>query len=142
MAITQRNTLDPTAAASAWATRVGASGSKWLKGIETPRRLPNANPAANATAWMAGVTAAAPKFQQKITGQTYLDNLDKGATAKQGNYTSAGQRAQPNMQAAMSKVLPAIQTIVAALPPRGPRGTNGARSQQLQDALHALRGTL
>ncbi len=142
MAINPRTTLDPTAAASAWSTRVGASASKWLKGVESPRRLPNANPQQNATNWLAGVTSAEPRFVAAISSPAYLTALDAGATAKQGNYSAAGQRSQAKMQAAMTKVLPAIQAIVAALPPRGPAGTNSGRSTQLQTALHALKGTL
>lgn len=142
MAIALRSTLDPAAAAAAWASRVGASGSRWIKGIENPRRLPNADPAGNAAKWADGVAAAQGKFTAKITGQAYLTKLDAGATAKQANYSSAGTRAQPNMQAALTKVLPAIQTIVQSLPPRGPRGSNDARATGMSQGLHAKKGTL
>lgn len=142
MAITQRTTLDPATAASNWSQRVSQSGTKFVAGVQKPRRLPNADPAKNTASWTQGVAQAAPTFQAAISAPDYLTKLEAGATTKVGNYTAAGARSKGNAQAAFSKVFPAIQGIVASLPARGPVGTNGARSTQMQEALHALRGTL
>jgi len=142
MAIAQRGQLNPQAAATKWSQRVGQSGATWLGGIQAPRRLPNADPAKNTAAWQQGVAAAGPAMEKGISDPSYLTRLETGAKNKQASYSGAGTAHQTDMQNAMNKVLPAIQNIVATLPPRGPRGTNNGRSAAVADGLHALRGTL
>ena len=140
MAITQRSTIDPAAMATAWATRVGASGAKWVAGVKAPRRLPNANPQQNATNWLAGVTSAEPKFIAGISGASYLTNLENGVTNKQASYTGSGAAKKANAQAGFQKVAPMIQTALAGLPPRGPKGTNSNRGAAFGEAMHAQKG--
>src|SRR5579872_4167812 len=104
MAITQRTTIDPNAMATNWAARVAQSGAKWVAGIKSPRRLPNADPTGNAAKWTAGVAAAEPKLVAALQAPTYLTNLEAGATNKQGSYTGAGQAKKANAAAGFQKV--------------------------------------
>lgn len=140
MAITQRTSIDPNAMATAWAARVGQSGAKWVAGVKAPRRLPNANPSANASAWTAGVAAAEPKFVKGISDPSYLTNLEAGVTNKQSSYTGSGTAKKANAAAGFAKVAAMIPTALAALPPRGPKGTNSARGAAFAEAMHAQKG--
>jgi hypothetical protein len=142
MAITVRTSTNPTTMANNWASRVAASGTAWLNGINSPRRLPNANPAAATSNWTAGVAGAAKTYEAGISGPNYLANLSAGATAKQASYTGSGNAKKANAQAAFTKVAAAIDAILPTLPARGPAGTNTARSTAFQEAMHARKGTL
>ncbi len=140
MAITQRTTIDPNAMTTAWSAGVSAAGAKWIKGIQSPRHLPNANPQANATNWLAGVQNAQPAYVAGISSPAYLTNLEAGAVAKQGSYTGSGAARKANAQAAFSKVAAMIQTALQNLPAKGPAGTNTARATAFATAMHALKG--
>jgi len=140
MAITARTTIDPNAMATAWATGVQSGGAKWIAGVKAPRRLPNANPAQNAANWIAGVTAAEPAFVAGISSAAYLPALEAGVTAKVGSYTGAATTKKANAVAGFTKVAPMIQTALASLPPRGPKGTNAARGAAFANAMHAQKG--
>ena len=140
MAITQRNQIDPNAMATAWSAGVAAGGAKWLAGIKSPRVLPNANPAANAANWLAGVTAGEPAYVAGVSGPNYLTSLEAGATAKQGSFTGSGAARKANAVSSFTKLAPLIQQARAALPPKGPKGTNTARATAFATAMHALKG--
>lgn len=142
MAITVRTTTNPATMTTNWTTRVAASGTTWLNGINSPRRLPNANPTLNADNWSAGVAAAKPTYTAGISSPNYLTNLAAGATAKQSSYTGSGNAKKANALAAFTKVAAAIDQILPTLPARGPAGTNTARSTAFQEAMHAKKGSL
>ena len=140
MAISVRTDINPQTMADNWATRIAQSGQKWLNGIKSPRHLPNANPTENANNWIAGVTAAKPQFQSGISAPDYLTNLEAGATAKQSSYTGSGTAKKARALNSFTKVAPMIKAALAALPPKGPAGTNTARSTAFQEAMHKLKG--
>jgi hypothetical protein len=142
MAITTRTTINPTNMATRWASGVSAGGARWLAGIKSPRRLPNADPARNGANWQTGVATAVPKYEKGITGTAYLTRLENGATAKQGSFTGAGAAHQADFQSAATKIATAVEQALSTLPPKGPRGTNIGRSTAFQEAMHARRGTL
>lgn len=140
MAITKRSQLDPNAAATAWAAGMGRSGANWLKGIRSPRNIPNADPTKNTANYLAGVAAAGPSFSAGISSPRYLQRLEDGASAKQASFTGAGAAHQADYNSAATKLFPLITNALATLPPRGPRGTNSGRSTAFQEAMHAQRG--
>lgn len=142
MAITVRTTINPANMANNWAAKVAQSGTTWLNGVKSPRRLPNADPTKNAADWIANVTAAQPQFIAGISAADYLPKLEAGATAKQSSYSGAGAAHKAQAQQAFTKVAAAIESILPTLPARGPAGTNSARSTAFQTAMHAKKGTL
>jgi hypothetical protein len=142
MAITPRTTINPQNMAARWQSGVAAGGARWLAGLKSPRRMPDANPTQRAANWQAGVATAVAKFEKNTTGPTFLTRLENGATAKQGSYTGAGTAHQADFLASAGKLATAIETAVGALPPKGPRGTNTGRSTAFQEAMHAKRGQL
>lgn len=140
MAITQRTGINPTTMAANWSKGVAAAGASWLQGVENPRALPNANPQQNASNWLAGVQQAQPAYVAGVSSPNYLTRLDAGAKAKQGSYTGSGQAHAADFASSANKLAPMIQTALASLPPKGPRGTNTARSDAFQTAMHAQKG--
>lgn len=140
MAITVRTSTNPTTMANNWATRVAQSGTTWLNGIKSPRRLPNADPAKNMTNWQAGVAGAGPTYEKGVSSPNYLPDLEAGATAKQASYTGSGNAKKANAQAAFTKVAAMIDSVLPTLPAKGPKGTNTARSTAFQEAMHAKKG--
>lgn len=141
MAITQRsNQINPATMATNWAQGVGSAGAKWQNGVRSPRRLPNADPSANVANWQTGVAAAGPKLQAALSDPSYLTNLDAGVGAKVSSYTGSGTTRKANAQAGFSKVAPMISSALSSLPPKGPKGTNTARSTAFQQAMHDQKG--
>jgi hypothetical protein len=65
------------------------------------------------------------------------------STVGETRYSAGVSASSPRMSAAMGKLIPAIQAIRDALPPRGVRGsqTNFDRAQILGKALATKRGT-
>jgi hypothetical protein len=141
MAIAVRNDINPTTMADNWAARISQSGQRWLNGIKAPRVLPNSNPSAAGSNWTAGVTAAEPSYVAGMSAPDYLTNLEAGATAKQASYTGSGAAKKARALNAFTKVAPMIKAALATLPPKGPPGTNTARSTAFQAAMHAQRGS-
>lgn len=141
MAITVRTRTDPTNMATRWGAGMAANGTKWGAGVRNPRKLPNADPAHNAAMWQQGVAAALPAFTAGISSPNYLAKLDAGVPAGQTKFGSSGTSRLPQAQSAFAKLAPMIDAAVAALPPKGPKGTNSNRAAAFGTAMHATKGT-
>ena len=104
-----------------WAGRTVASYQNWVSGL------------ANAQAqglWQAGINAAGTSGWKSAT------------VAKSANYSTGFTAGAAEQQAAITKIMNALQGIVPALPPRGTYVQNKARATALMDSLHALKGQL
>lgn len=133
-------TLSADAMSTAWATGVGGAGTKWTNGISNPRQAPNANPAQNTANWQTGVADAAPTYEAAISSSNYVPAWQAGAKAKVASYTGSGSARKANYAAAAAKLVPLINQALTTLPPKGPKGTNTARSTAFQTAMHAVKG--
>lgn len=140
MAITRRTSIDPASMTSNWSKGVAAAGGRWLKGVQSPRNLPNADPDKNVANWQTGVASAGPSMKAGISSPNYLTRLEAGATAKQSSYAGAGSAHSADFGAAASKLAPMIQNALSSLPAKGPRGTNSQRSVAFAEAMHTQRG--
>lgn len=140
MAIAKRTTIDANAMTTAWSAGLQRSGGRWLSGIRSPRELPNANPDANVTNYLTRTAAAGPALKAGITSPNYLTRLEAGAQAKQASFTGAGQAHAADFGSSAQKLATIIGDARANLPPKGPRGTNTARSTAFQEAMHAKKG--
>ena len=132
--------LDPAAAATKWATRMGQAGPDWTAGIANPRVAPNANPAAMASNYLAGTAAAGPTYTAGVSSPDFVNKWQAGAKAKVGSFSGAGALHKSVMATALGKIFPMIQQALSGLAPKGPKGTNSARGQQFGEAMHALKG--
>lgn len=140
MAISKRTSIDPGSMQANWSKGVAASGGKWLKGVQSPRKLPNENPDQNVSNWQTGVSSAGPAMKAGITSPNYLTRLEAGATAKQSSYAGAGSAHAADFGAAAQKLSGMIQEAMGTLPAKGPRGTNAQRSVAFAEAMHSKRG--
>lgn len=126
----------PDQIAQDWANRLAAARDKAQRGIESVTVAPGQAAARQKNVYLANVQASADKWarntasvslsewQQAMTGKG-LDRMAAGAAAAQGKVAQF-----------MSKLLPAIQTIKASLPPRGTYEQNKARAVAMMDGLH------
>lgn len=126
----------PDQIAQDWANRLAAARDKAQRGIEAVTVAPGQAAARQKNVYLANVQASADKWarntaavplsewQQAMTGKG-LDRMAAGAAAAQGKVAQF-----------MSKLLPAIQTIKAGLPPRGTYEQNKARAVAMMDGLH------
>ena len=123
-----------------WTKGIQGAGQKWTAGIDNPRQEPNANPAAATTNWEAGVAAGAPAYTAALSNPQFLQLWRAGAKAKVASFTGSGQARAQNYAKSAEALAPMIAQALSSLGPKGPRGTNTARSTAFQTAMHALRG--
>lgn len=130
-------TLSPSQIADRWAAGLSAAGPKIQAGVQAVTVSPTAKAAQAVDRQVAGVQAAAasgktaaalnavslPQWQQAFITKG-LPRIASGATA-----------AKPAFANFMTQFLPAVQSAVNSLPPRGDLETNIARQNQLTRAL-------
>lgn len=132
--------LNAQTMADAWAAGVGRAGTNWTQGIQNPRQAPNANPAQMAANWQQGVANAAPRFSAAVSAGDFVTKWQQGAVAKVASFTGSGTARKSNAAAGFAKVVPMIQSSLANLPAKGPKGTNSGRAQAFGEAMHAQKG--
>jgi hypothetical protein len=130
-------------AAANWQAAAPRAATAWNEGIQATTKDQAALAAAAQPLWLAGVQAAyaANRFANGVTrrGTAYWKAQ---STAKAGNYQTGYGAGANNYSAAAQKILAAEAQIVSSLPPRGDITANLQRVQQLDMALHQLKGTL
>lgn len=130
-------------AAQNWQGAASKAGSAWTQGITSTTKDQAALAAAAQPRWLAGVQDAAAnnRFANGVTrrGTSYWKSQSE---QKAGNYVTGYTAGANNYAAAAQKILAAEAQIVSSLPPRGDIMANLQRVQQLDLALHQLKGQL
>lgn len=133
----------PQQANAAWTGAQSRAQSNWVAGIQGTTKDQAALAAAAQPRWLAGVQDAAAnnRFANGVTrrGTSYWKSQSE---AKQQSYGLGYSAGSQNQLSAITKILQAEASIVSSLPPRGDIMANIQRVQQLDLALHALKGTL
>jgi len=135
--------VTPQAATANWVSGSTAKASKWVTNTLAPKRLFTDAAIANSAEWLAKLnqvgTAGYEAGMRRAAG-----NLTQIANNIQTNgaalYSAGITNKQYKTAAAFSGLIPAIQAIAAALPPRGNLQQNLARMQQQATQAAALRG--
>lgn len=135
--------VTPQAATANWVSGSTAKAQKWVTNTLAPKVLFTTAAIANAPEWLA-------KIQQVGTAgyiagmNRAANNLTQIATNIQQNgaalYSAGIQNKQYKTAAAFAGLIPAIQGIAAALPPRGNLQQNLNRMTQQATQAAALRG--
>jgi hypothetical protein len=133
---------DFAGSAANWKAGYTNAGPALQKGIAAPRRDPTAAAIAAKDAMVAG-------FNRAVTDGTWAANLQKAgqgawqsgmaAYAQQGLASKANKGAS-HYGAFAQSYGSAIMGQVGSLPPRGPAGSNQARSAQINDWAHSQKG--
>lgn len=130
-------------AASNWSGAAARATPNFVAGVQATQKdqaalavaqqaalVTNFNAAVQSGRWAAGVTRRGTQYWKSQT------------EAKSQNYNQGYSAGANNYQAAAAKFMPAIQTGVSSLPPRGDINQNLQRSNALALYLHGLKGQL
>lgn len=133
----------PQDAAQAWQNSAGQAQSAYSAGVQST------------TKDQAGLAVAAQArlvqgFNDAVASGRWAQGVQRGGTAywkqqaqaKAANYGVGFTAGASNYQAAAQKFIPAINSGVQGLTPRGDINQNLERSRQLALYLHSLKGTL
>lgn len=131
---------NPTAAATQWATRLGASRQNYIDGINGTAVAPGQLAAAAKGRWLANTQAAGDRFARNSAAVT--KEMWQSAAVNKGadRLASGATQAQPKMEAAFAKWFPIIANTVSQLPPRGTIDQNIERSAQFARKMNAAKG--
>lgn len=123
-------------AAQKWATALPAAQQRYVDGINAVNVAPGQLAARAANVWAANTAAAQSKFARNSAAVS-LQSWQAAATTKGAQRLSSGaQAAQSKVEMVFSKLFPAIQSAVSALPPRGDLEANIARSAAFARAMN------
>jgi len=115
-------------AAAKWATALPAAQQRYIDGVNAVNVAPGTLAARAAPTWAANTAAAQSRFARNSAAVS-LQSWQQSTTTKGAQRLSSGaQAAQPKMEAALTKLFPAIASAVSSLPPRGDIEANIARS--------------
>lgn len=128
---------NPAASAQQWASRLGSSTQQYIDGVNGVAVAPGQLAAAAKPLWLTNTAAAGDKFARNsaaVTKESWQASaVNKGAP----RLASGATAAQPKMEAAFTKLFPAIKNAVSSLPPRGTIDQNIERSRQFALKMHA-----
>lgn len=125
-----------------WAQGYSNAGANLAAGVNNPTRDPTQAAIAAKDSMLAGIN-------QAVQSGAWASGLQRAGLAgwQQGMkaYAQTGlatkaQKGQPRYAAFAQSYGPAITAQASSLPPRGPAGTNQARSAQINDWAHSQRG--
>ncbi|HRY62689.1 MAG TPA: hypothetical protein P5056_02890 [Candidatus Paceibacterota bacterium] len=123
--------------ATKWATRSAAAGSDYASGVQTPRRSWAAATAASEGNYEAGVNAAiARKAYGKGISNAGDATWQKGVAEKgRTRYQQGVSVSSDNYSRGFQPFADTLRSVTLA--PRGPKGQNFGRVQQVGEALRA-----
>ena len=109
----------PDQIAADWASRLGASRDKIVRGVQAVNVAPGQAAARNKSAWVQNTQAAADKWAARTQAVTLgdwqsamttkgVDRIGQGATAAQSDFAQF-----------MGQLLPHIESVRSSLPARG-----------------------
>lgn len=131
---------NPTAAAQAWANRLGASTQAYTDGVNAVTVAPGQLAAAAGDRWLANTTASLPRFKAN-SAAVQLPAWQQAAVSKGAPRLASGATAaQPKMEQVFGKLFPAIRSAVSSLPARGTIDQNIERSRQFALKLNSMKG--
>lgn len=130
-------------AAAAWQASAGTAAANYQAGINGYTG-DWAGTTVNAyNNWVTGLAnAQAQGLWQRGVQAAGTSGWKSAATAKVGNYSTGFTAGAGEYNAAIQKVMNALNNIVPSLPPRGTFEQNKVRATTLMDSLHALKGQL
>lgn len=131
---------NPTAAAEAWSSKLGAATQAYTDGVNSVTVAPGQLAAAAGDRWLAATQQALPRFKTN-SASVSLGSWQQSAISKGAPRLASGATAaQSKMESVFSKLFPAIQSAVNALPPRGNIQQNIQRSAAFAMAMNAKKG--
>lgn len=126
---------DPAAVAAKWVSSMQSAGTAIAAGVQAVTVAPGAAAARQKQVYVQNVAQSADKWARNVSAVTLQDwqsaMINKGA-ARVGTGAAA---AQSKMQNAMQQLLPAIDSVVASLPPRGDLGANINRAVAFMNGM-------
>ena len=128
--------------ASKWARRASASAGDYHAGTASPRRSQSQSAIASKDVYAAGVNAAiASGAYEKGLSKSGDAGWQKGIREKGvGRYSQGVSGAQNEYAAGFRPFVAVIEGI--DLGPKGPKGTNYGRVQQIGEALRAAKSSV
>lgn len=128
----------PTAAEAAakWATALPAAQQRYIDGVNAVTVSPGQLAARAAPLWAANTAAAQSKFARNSAAVSTQAWQQATTTKGAQRLASGAQAAQPKVEAAFSKLFPAIASAVSSLPARGDIEANINRSAQFARAMN------
>jgi hypothetical protein len=132
---------NPTAAAQAWASRLGAATQAYTDGVNGVTIAPGQLAAAAGDRWLANTTSALPRFKAN-SAAVQLGTWQQAAASKGAPRLASGAAAaQPKVETVFAKLFPAIRSAVQSLPARGTIDQNIERSAQFARKLNSMKGS-
>lgn len=133
---------DAQSVAAKWQTNASNSVQSYKDGVASVSVAPGVAAARQKNAYVQGVQSNADIWA-KNTSAVSLQEWQAAASGKGGDRYAGGVAAgAPKMAQFMSNFLPKVQSIAAALPPRGTLEQNIARMTQQVRETSKLRGTV
>jgi predicted transcriptional regulator len=132
---------NPTAAAQAWASRLGAATQAYTDGVNGVTVAPGQLAAAAGDRWMANTTAALPRFKANSAAVSREQWQNAAITKGAPRLASGASAAQGKMESVFTKLFPAIRNAVQSLPARGTIDQNVERSRQFALKLNSMKGS-
>lgn len=126
----------PQEAAAKWAQALPAAQQRYVNGINSVTIAPGQLAARAAPTWAANTAAAQSKFARNSAAVSLQDWQQAAAGKGAQRLASGAQAAQPKMEAALTRLFPAITAAVNGLPPRGDIEANINRSAQFARAMN------
>ena len=132
---------NPTAAAQAWASRLGSSTQAYTDGVNGTTVAPGQLAAAAKNLWATNTAAAVNRFAANSAAVSLQSWQQSAVTKGAPRLASGATAAQPKMEAVFAKLFPAIRSAVGSLPARGTIDQNIERSRQFALKMNGLKGT-
>lgn len=127
-------------ASSRWVQGLQGSTQKITDGINAVTMSPGQRAASQKAVWLQNVTASQDRWASAV-GRVSTESWKAAAIGKGVPRIGAGAAAaQDKMQRVFAKLLPAVDSAVKSLPPRGNFEQNVQRSVALMQKLHAQAG--
>lgn len=125
----------PQQIAANWQAKMAGSASNATAGAQSVSEAPGIKAAAQKGAYMQGVSASVDRWAANVAAVP-LEAWRQAFIQKGVPRMAEGARvAAPKVAQFMNQLLPHIQSGLASLPPRGPKGSNIGRMQAWHDHM-------
>lgn len=125
----------PQQIAANWASKMAGASQNTTNGVNAVQTAPGQQAAAQVNAYTAGVQNNSSKWAKNVAGvslQSWQSSMITKGIPRMASGAAAATSKVANFQ---SQLQPYIQSAVASLPARGPKGTNQARMTQFSTAM-------
>lgn len=131
--------ISATDGAARWAQGFGASGTKWMDGVNSVTTPPGQAAARQKALWVQNTTTAADRWAANTAKVTVQDWQAACQTKGAPRLASGAAAGQSKYETAAAKWYPAIENVVRQLPARGDIEANINRAGAFARAMHALK---